>query len=330
MLMRGWLRNAVGRAALVGVIAAVAGGPASAADIRILTPAERGSFAYALIEAMGRHLSDELADQVVVEPVPGDGGARAEQAVAKAAPDGRTLLFGSMLGFEVSAAFGRAPPLSRLTPIAKLASGISLVLIVPASSDIQDFAGFASAAAARPLRLSYAGPTTTAGVARALLVKQLNTTFKDVVRSDQDAITDDVVAGRADAALLYSQGLMTSPAARSGELRPIVSFGAERSGSFNAIMFSWFTGAVPAFNEVTRDPKDDFTDALAVFGPPGLPEGTVKRLVAGFTGAGANPEMQSVAVETGLQVEVHGPNIVTETMDRDARVLERLRPFMER
>jgi tripartite-type tricarboxylate transporter receptor subunit TctC len=328
--MRGWLRNAVGRAALVVVIAAVAGGPASAAAIRIVTPAEQGSFAYALIEAIGRHLGEELGDQVVVEPVPGEDGARAEQAVAKAAPDGRTLLFGSMLGFEVSAAFGRAPPLSRLTPVAKLASGISLVLIVPASSEIRDFAGFVSAAAVRPLRLSYSGPTTPAAVARALLVKELNTNSKDVVGSDQDAIADDVVAGRADAALLYSQGLMTSPTARSGELRPIVSFGAERSGSFNAIMFSWFTGAVPAFNEVTRDKKDDFTDALAVFGPPGLPESTVQRLLAGLTSAGANPEIRSVAVETGLQVEIHGPDVVSETMARDARVLERLRPFMER
>jgi tripartite-type tricarboxylate transporter receptor subunit TctC len=329
MLMRSWLRNALGGAALI-VITAVAGGPASAAEIRLVTPVERGSFAYALLETIGRHLAEELHDEVVVESVPGDGGARAVETVAKAAPDGRTLLFGSMLGFEVSAEFGRSPALARLTPVAKLASGISLVLIVPASSDIQDFAAFASAAAARPMRLSYAGPTTTAGVARALLVKELNAKFKDVVRSDQEAITDDVVAGRADAALLYSQGLITSFAARSGELRPLVSFGAERSGAFNAIMFSWFTGAVPAFNEVTRDPKDDFTDALAVFGPPGLPKGTVDRLLAAFTRAGANPEMQSVAVETGLQVEVHGPDVVSETMARDARVLERLRPFMER
>jgi tripartite-type tricarboxylate transporter receptor subunit TctC len=322
-------RNAVEGAALAVAIVAAAAMPASAAEIRLVTPIEPGTFAYELIDAIGRSLAAELGNEVVVESTPGDGGARAEQAVARATADGRTLLLGPMLGLEVSAALGGTPPLSRLTPVAKLASGISLVLVVSASSEIQDFSGFAKAAAERQVRLSHAGPTTTAGVARAFLVKELGTQFEDIVRSDAEAITKDVVGGRADAGLVYSQSLMTSPAASSGQLRPIVSFGAERSGSFNAIMFSWFTGAVPAFNEVTRDPKDDFTDALAVFGPPGLPDGAVERLLDAFAKASADAEIQSIAAHNGLEVEVHGPDIVSETMARDARVLERLRPFME-
>lgn len=294
--------------------------PAQAGGTRLITPVDPGSSVFSLIKVIGPYLSTALGTQVTVEPVIGDGGAHALKVVSEAAPDGATLLLAPMLDLEVNTAYGETVPLEELSPVAKLAGGLSVVLVVANDSAIHNFSDFAAEAAVRRLRLSSFGPRSVGGVARGLLVMKLGVSFDDQVQDHFEAIAEAVASGEAEAGLLLSQNLVISQAAKDNRLRPLVTFGARRSPLFG--------GAVPTFSEITGDRKDDFTTALAVYGPPGL-SGTMKsQLLFSFAAIAAKPEVQAAAAKIGLRMDVHGPDVVVETMARDGRVLERVKPYM--
>ncbi len=156
------IRPTLVRAALALGAVGVVASPAVAADwpdqpIKIVVPFAAGGPSDGLGRIVAQGLAETLDATVVVENRPGAGGNIGTAYVAKAEPDGYTLLVGYIGSLAINPElFDELPydPLTDLAPIAFLA-GNPLVLVTRPGLEVDSLASFREAAQAAPNGLSY-------------------------------------------------------------------------------------------------------------------------------------------------------------------------------
>ena len=125
--------------------------------ITIVTPFAAGSVTDATARILGKYIQKNLNVAVVIENKDGAGGMISAQAVARAAPDGYTLILAtSATHSSAPALFKSVPydPIKDFTPIARVASFPSMI-IAGRKSDIKTMEELIVAARQRPGKLSY-------------------------------------------------------------------------------------------------------------------------------------------------------------------------------
>ena len=138
--------------------------PYPSKPIRFLAGYPPGGGVDTVARALGEKLSPRLGQQIVVENRPGAGGALANDAVAKSAPDGYTLLVGpigtnAILQYTLQKRaydFGRD-----IAAVARVGYG-TIIFVVPAGSKAQSVKEFVALAKASPGKLTYASSGTGA------------------------------------------------------------------------------------------------------------------------------------------------------------------------
>lgn len=120
-----------------------------AKPIRLLVPFAPGGGNDALARILGSRLGETFGNQVVIDNRAGGGGIIANDVVAKAAPDGYTLLLGYVGPLAVSPSIQKLPydPVTDFTALGFLASGYHVLVIhpsVPARS-VKEFVAYAKA-----------------------------------------------------------------------------------------------------------------------------------------------------------------------------------------
>jgi tripartite-type tricarboxylate transporter receptor subunit TctC len=162
-----WIRRDVGPlalCALASVAAAVATGrPARAAyperPIKIVAPFPPGASNDLTARIVGAALGDALGQPVVIENRPGANGGIGSAAVARAAPDGYTLLLVPNV-FEVNALLLKQAaydPIKDFAPIADIASIPNVIAANPATG-LKTFADLMARSRARPDELNFSTP----------------------------------------------------------------------------------------------------------------------------------------------------------------------------
>ncbi len=149
--------------ALACAAATLASAPASAQGwpdnrpVRILVPAPAGSSLDVLARAIGEKLKDRVGATVVVENRPGAGGALATSEVAKAAPDGHTLLLGFNGPLATTPLIQKVPydVAKDLAPVI-ITSSQPNVLAIHAALPIRTVADLVAWAKANPGKLNFA------------------------------------------------------------------------------------------------------------------------------------------------------------------------------
>ncbi len=234
---------------LMGLVAAVALGVHPAAmpqvsdyptrPVRLVVPVPPGGAADLIGRELTRSLSEIWGKPVVVENKPGASAAIGIDTVAKAAPDGHTLLLvGGFVG--TAAAFEKLPPdsplletehhalLLTLAPIAEVA-GIPWVLVVSPSLNVKTLPDFVSLAKAKPGALDYAstGIGLTHHLAMELLQHAAGVQLNNIPYKGGAPALQDVVAGRVP--VMWSAISTALPLTQSGKLIPLAVGTAERS-----------------------------------------------------------------------------------------------------
>jgi tripartite-type tricarboxylate transporter receptor subunit TctC len=214
----------------VGWSAIVCAQPYPTRPITMVVPFPAGGGADVLVRILTRHMSETLGQPVVVQNLPGAGGAIAFGQVARAAPDGYTLVWTSA-GFAVMAA-----TLSNLSfsperdfiHICNVAENPFVLVVnpqVPANS-VQELLALARA---RPGAMNFAhnGSATLTNLAVELLKLKTGAAVAQVAyRGDNFSITD-VVAGHVQA--MFSNSPVALPHLASGELRGLAVTSPKRS-----------------------------------------------------------------------------------------------------
>jgi tripartite-type tricarboxylate transporter receptor subunit TctC len=227
-------------------------------------------------------LSRRFGQQVVVDARPGAGGRLAASQIAKAPPDGYTLMT-IPSGHAVSAALYKTLPFRPVDDFAMISmlTEFPFLLVTSADSEVHSLTDLVKLARGRasPLLYGSAGNGSLQHLAGELLSKTLNITFQHVpYRGSAQAITD-MMAKRIDF-------MVDSPTAemqfiRAGKVRPLMVTSARRFFALPDVPTTAEMG-VPNFT---------FTSWQGLVGPAGMPPMLVDRLATEIAGVLAEPEV---------------------------------------
>jgi tripartite-type tricarboxylate transporter receptor subunit TctC len=250
--------------------------------IKLLVGAPPGGTTDTMARAIAQPLSTSLGRPVLVENRPGAGGNLAADAVAKAAPDGYTLLV-SFTSHTINATlYPKLPydPVADFTPISMIATVPSLLVGNP-TLPAQDLAALIALARAKPGTLSIAigaigSSLHLAGEQLKMMagVQMLNVPYKGTA----PALTD-VLGGQVD--LMFISLVTGAAQVHAGKLRAYGATSAQRQSSFPDL---------PAIGEVV--PGFESTAWFGMFGPAKLPADVTTKLNTAIRAALNDPRMR--------------------------------------
>jgi len=261
---------------LVAAAVAVLAMPASAQSwptkpVRIVVPFGPGGPAdvYARIVANG--LTETFKQQFIIDNKPGAGALIGTEVVAKAAPDGYTLLMMSNTHTVNETLFAHKPyELMRdLVPVAPV-NASDLVMVVHPSVPAKTLQEFIALAKAQPGKLSYAssGPGTPYHMAGELFKSMSGTDILHIPHKGSAEARNDVMGGHVE--MMFDAVTAMKGSIDAGEVRALATTGLQRS----SVMPN-----VPTMNEAGV-PGYEATIWLGIMAPTGTPKEIVDRLNA--------------------------------------------------
>jgi len=217
--------------ALAGASSAARGQSWPSRSLRIVVPFAAGAGVLDIMARLvGRHLAEALGQQVVIDNRPGAGGIVGAEVVAKAEPDGYTLLMGNTALVVAPYLYAKLPfdPLADFVPIS-LVNSAPLLLVVHPSVPAQSVGELLAYAKARPGQLNYGsgGVGTTPYLATELLKSMTGIDVVHVPYKGGAPALADLVAGQLTFMIENVPG--TLPLVKSGKLRALAITSAQRS-----------------------------------------------------------------------------------------------------
>src|SRR5262245_46733219 len=185
--------------------------PACAQVTRIVVPFAAGGAREILARTFYAELGVALGQTIIVENRPGAGGAIGTVSVAKAAPDGTTLIFAAS-SHNVTALLSEHPaydPIRDFAPVANVGMQ-SYVLMTNAAMPVRSVRGLIAYAKANPGKLNYSSPGhgSSGHLAMAYFTRLAGVDMVHIpFKSTQDA-TNDVLAGRSHALIVPNIGAL--------------------------------------------------------------------------------------------------------------------------
>ena len=292
-------------ACLLAMLAALALAPVVQAQdyptrpIKIIQGFAPGGNADSIARLLGQEMSRSLGQPVIVETKAGAGGNIAAEAVARAAPDGYTLLL-AVGGHTVSGALYQTLGYKSVEGFEWISTAtvFPFVLSVRSDSPQQNVAELLAAARAKPDGVSYgsAGIGSTQHLTGALLASVTGTQLLHVpYKGDAGALTA-LLAG--DVNFVIAPGTATLPHVRGGRLKAIAVSGATRWPGLPDVPTVQEAG-VPGF---------DVSSWAGLATTAGTPRAIVERLNAEVLKALQVPEVRARLESFGGEVRGSTPD----------------------
>ena len=224
------MKKAIWLAAAVAALAhgAVRGAPYPEQPITLVVPFSAGGGADNAARILAKGLGEVSGQSVIVDNKPGASGSIGGAAVARARPDGYTVLFDAS-SFAINPALRKLPfdPAKDLVAVSQIIS-VPNILVVAPSSPYNTLPDFLAAARAKPGKLTYAsyGPGSLAQMAVELL--RIDAKFEAVhvpYKGGAPAIMD-VMGGQVD--VYFANAASSLSYVKSGKLKALAVSSATR------------------------------------------------------------------------------------------------------
>jgi tripartite-type tricarboxylate transporter receptor subunit TctC len=265
--------------------------PAPSAAVRLVVGFPAGGPPDLTARLIASRLERQLGRPVVVENQVGASGTVAAASVARAKPDGQTLLFGVAANLAVAPATMRSPPYdptADFTPIAEVAKG-PYVWLVRADAPAKDMAGFIEWARANPGKLNYGTPGQGTLHHLATEVLKQNTGVFIVHVPYRGAAYAGLIGG--DIHGMFDTMPAPLPLIESGKLRALGVTGNRRLPALPQ---------VPTLAE-QGIPNMEVNAWWGVVGPAGMARATVLQLHGGIQETLADPEVRATFARWGVE-----------------------------
>jgi len=297
-------------------------GPVHAQDypnrpIKIIVPFSPGGAVDGPTRAIAQELGKRLKQQVIIDNKPGAGATIGSEMVAKAAPDGYTLLLAS----QTNAISASLYPKLSYNPIDDFV-GISLlgrepgVLVVHSSMPVKSVAELVAYAKERPGQLNYASSGNGSGqhLFMAMFASMAGLQLVHVPYRGSGQATTDLLAGTVPMAMPGTAGMVAH--IKGGKLLPLAVSGATRSAQLPDVPTLAESGLTGYAAYVW----------MGLLAPKGTPAPIVERLHRELKAAVATPEVQGFFREAGIETVASTPAEMDayfrEERDRWARIVK--------
>jgi tripartite-type tricarboxylate transporter receptor subunit TctC len=287
--------------------------------VRLVVPFPPGGPA----DAIGRILAEPLAETwgqpVIIDNRGGAGGNIGADLVAKAPPDGQTLLLAASSHVQGAALYRRLAfdPIRDFTPIAQVAY-YSLVVVVHPSVPATNLRELEAYMRANPGRLTMtsAGVGTPTHLAAELFRTSAGLEFTHVPFQGAAPAHTALLGGQVQA--MFHNPVLAVPAVQAGQLRAIATTGTSRARALPDVPTLAESG-YPGFEAGTW---------YAVLGPAGMPRALVAKIDADLRRAVALPSVGERFARQSMETREMGPDELATTMqaelDRWGGVIRRL------
>jgi tripartite-type tricarboxylate transporter receptor subunit TctC len=267
--------------------------------IKLIVPYAAGGSTDVVGRVIAEYLGQRIGQNIVVENRPGKGATIGTSQVAKAAPDGYTLVVSNISSFAV------APPLygdldydpvKDFTHIT-LASFNPSVLVVNPSFPAKTLAEYVAYAKANPDKLAFAtsGPGSSNHILGTMLGLVSNTKLVHIPYRGAGPAMQDVMAGNVPS--MFDSLPSAAPHIKAGKVRALAVSGEQRN---------------PSFPDVPTMKESGYPDLVSyswfgLSGPAKLPAPIVERLAAEMQVVLKNPEVVKRWQEMGAESSTMTP-----------------------
>lgn len=306
-------------AALVGLRAlpSWAQGAYPSRPVKIVVPYAPGGGPDVLTRKLAPRLGEILGQSIVVENIVGAGGILAAQSVARAAPDGYTIMIGASTHVTQKA----MQPSVKFDPVKDFVhiirnGTVPQMLVVPASSPYRTVQDLVAAIRAEPRKLNYAsgGIGSAAHLAGAAMLHALDLQAVHVPYKGSAEIIPSLLSGSTQFAFPVASTAIGP--AQQGQVRALATTGANRLAQLPAM---------PTLREATG--KDDLVIETwgGYWAPAGTPAAVVDVLFKAFQKLYADPAVRADQEAAGTLVSLSSsPAEFTREIAADTAKYERL------
>ncbi|MBL8381436.1 MAG: tripartite tricarboxylate transporter substrate binding protein [Burkholderiales bacterium] len=317
------MRSRLARFFLGAALAALALPPAQAQSfatrpVRIVVPFAAGGVVDLMARLIAPRMGAELGQTLVIDNRPGAGATLGADFVAKAAPDGHTVLLGTIVTHATAPHMGKLPYNAErdFAPVGFHGFNAAWLLVTP-GLPIRSFAEFVEYARRNPGKLNYGTPSigSSSHLAAELLKQTLNLDYQHVPYKGSAPALQDLVGGQVQ--FMFDNIGSSTPLVKAGKLRALAVTAGRRVASAPEVPTVAESG-VPGFEVIGW---------AAMFAPAGTPPAAVNQLNRALNLALAEPDVRQKLADAGIETRPGSPDdlarFVQAESDKWAQVIRK-------
>ena len=271
--------------------------------IKAIVPFAAGSATDQIGRAFAAKMSETLGQVIVIENKAGVNGMLGADAVAKAAPDGYTILIGTNSTNAALKSLMKTLPYNQDTAFAPLGYLGSVPLIIAVNNDVpaKNLREFVDLAKAKPGNVTFASASTSQLVSSEVLASMAGIQMTNVPYKSGPAAMTDLIGGQV---MMFSADFaVTLPQVRGGKIRGLAVTSTKRSPAIPEL---------PTVNEALGLKDYELIAYFAMFAPAGTPPEIVARLNQAINAAASSKDLQEKFAPIGFAVEPGTPEALAQ------------------
>ena len=285
-------------AAAACLAALLASAPAQAQEypsrpVKVIVPFSPGGAVDGPMRVIAQELGKRMGQQVVVENKPGAGATIGSEIVARAAPDGYTLLLASQTNAISASLYSKLAydPIDDFAPISLIGEEPGVLVVNPALP-VKTFQEFIAYVKERPGQVDYASSGNGSGqhLFAALLASSTGLKMNHIPYKGSGQATTDLLGGQVMVSIPGTAGMVGH--IKAGKLRALAVTGAKRSPQLPDVPTVMESG-VPGFEAYVW---------MGLLAPKGTPPAIVDRLYRELAAVLATTEVKTYMATAGIEI----------------------------
>ena len=267
--------------------------------IKAIIPFAPGSATDQIGRAFAQKMSDILGQAVVVENKAGVNGMLGADAVAKATPDGYTILIGTNSTNAALKSLMKKLPYDQDTAFAPVAYMGSVPLIVAVNNDVpvRTLRELTELARAKPTVLTYASASTSQRVSTEMLSSMAGIQMTYVPYKSGPAAMTDLIAGQVN--LFTADFAVMLPQVKGGKVRGLAVTSSQRSKAVPDL---------PTVNEALGLKDYELIAFFAIYAPAGTPADAIQKLNRAANAAAVDKDLLERFSALGFETAPASPD----------------------
>jgi tripartite-type tricarboxylate transporter receptor subunit TctC len=266
-------------------------------------PFAAGSATDQIGRAFAQKMSEALGQPIVIENKPGVNGMLGADAVAKAPPDGYTLLVGTNSTNAALKSLMKKLPYDQDTAFAPVAFLGSVPLIVAVNNDVpvKTLRDLVAMAKAKPGQMNFASASTSQRVSSEMLFSMAGIELTHVPYKSGPTAMTDLIGGQVN--LFTADFAVTLPQVRAGKIKGLAVTSTQRSKAIPEL---------PTVNEALGLKDYELIAYFAIFAPAGTPVDIVQKLNKAANAAATDRELLEKFSNIGFETAPASPEALAQ------------------